>query len=231
MKRNCKFLKQGIDKNQKKIDKGNTTATTSTSDNKVTLLYNQENCCHIANQDIKWIVDSAASYHYVQKREYFSTYKAGDFGDKKMGNISVSQIVGIDNICIQTSMGCTLTLKDVQHIPNLRLNLISIHMLDNDGYSHSIGNDYQKLTKGSLVAAQGKLCYSLYKTHMKVYGGQLNTVEDDVSPNLWHKQLAHGLQLLAKQFLIPMTKDKLLNPYDHCLFRKQHRVSFQKNVN
>ena len=128
-------------------------------------------------------------------------------------------------------MGCTLTLKDVQHIPNLRLNLISIHMLDNDGYSHSIGNDYWKLTKGSLVAAQGKLCYSLYKTHMKVCEGQLNTVEDDVSPNLWHKQLAHRLQLLAKQFLIPMTKDKLLNPYDHCLFRKHHRVSFQKNVN
>ena len=53
---------------------------------------------------------------------------------------------------------------------------------------------------------------------MKVYGGQMNTVEDDVSPNLWHKQLAHmrekGLQLLTIQFLIPMTKGKLLNPYD-----------------
>ena len=48
---------------------------------------------------------------------------------------------------------------------------------------------------------------------MKVYGGQLNTVEDDVSPDLWHKRLAHmskkGLQHLAIQFLIPMTKGKL----------------------
>ena len=39
---------------------------------------------------------------------------------------------------------------------------------------------------------------------------QLNVVEDDVSPYLWHKQLVHmsekGLQLLAKQSLIPMVK-------------------------
>ena len=39
---------------------------------------------------------------------------------------------------------------------------------------------------------------------------QLNVVEDDASPYLWHKQLVHmnekGLQLLAKQSLIPMVK-------------------------
>ena len=54
----------------------------------------------------------------------------------KMGNKSISQIAGIGDICIQTSMGCTLTLKDVRHIPDLRLNLISVHMLDNDVYNH-----------------------------------------------------------------------------------------------
>ena len=40
-----------------------------------------------------------------------------------------------------------------------------------------------------------------------------------------------GLQLLAKQSLIPMAKGKSLNPYDYCLFGKHHRVSFQKNSN
>ena len=75
-------------------------------------------------------MDSTTSYHYVPKREYFSTYKAGDFGTMKMGNKSVSQIVGIGDICIQTSMGHTLTLKDVRHIPDLCLNLIYVHMLN-----------------------------------------------------------------------------------------------------
>ena len=79
-------------------------------------------------------MDSTLSYHCVPKREYFLTYKADDFGTVKMGNKSVSQIAGIGEICIQTSMRCTLTLKDVRHIPDLRLNLIYMHMLDKDGY-------------------------------------------------------------------------------------------------
>ena len=147
-------------------------------------------------------MDLAASYHCVPKNEYFSIYKAGNFGVVKMGNTSVSQIMGIGGICIQTSIECTLTLKDVQHILDLYLNLIYVHMLDKDGYNHFISNDNWKLTKGSLVVASGKLYSSLYKTHVKMCGGQLNAIEDDVSPNLWHKQLVHmrekGLQLLDK---------------------------------
>ena len=38
-----------------------------------------------------------------------------------------------------------------------------------------------------------------------------------------------GLQLSAKQSLIPMAKDKSSNPCDYCLFGKQHKVSFQMN--
>ena len=38
-----------------------------------------------------------------------------------------------------------------------------------------------------------------------------------------------GVQLLAKQSLIPMAKEKSSNPCDYFLFGKQHKVSFQKN--
>ena len=83
------------------------------------------------------------------------------------------------------------------------------------------------------MVARGKLCCSLYKAQVKVCGGQLNAVDDDTSPYLWHKRLAHmsekGLQLYAKQSLIPVAKDKSSNHCDYCLFGKQHRVSFQKN--
>ena len=78
-------------------------------------------------------MDLEASYHCIPRRKYFSTYKEGDFGIVKIGNKSVSQITGIGDICIQTNMGCTLTLKDVRHILDLRLNPISMHMLDKDG--------------------------------------------------------------------------------------------------
>ena len=48
MKKNYKILKQGGDKSQKQEDDKNIVATTSTSDNEVTLLCNQEYCCHVA---------------------------------------------------------------------------------------------------------------------------------------------------------------------------------------
>ena len=60
--------------------------------------------------------------------------------------------------------------------------------------------------------------------------GQRNAIEDDVSPDLWHIWLTHmnekGLQLLAKQSLIPMARGKSSNSCDYCLFGKHHRVSF-----
>ncbi|GKV34500.1 hypothetical protein SLEP1_g42871 [Rubroshorea leprosula] len=133
-----------------------------------------------------------------------------------------------------TNVGCTLTLKNVRHVPDMRMNLLSAKALDEEGYAHYFRNGNWKLTKGSMVVAKGRACCSLYKTHMKMCGGQLNTVEDEASPNLWHKRLAHmsekGLQLLAKQSLVPIAKGGHVNPCDVCRFGKQHRVSFQKNL-
>ena len=53
MKRNCKILKQGGEKSQKQEDDKNTAAITSTNDNELTLLFNQEDCCHIVEQDVE----------------------------------------------------------------------------------------------------------------------------------------------------------------------------------
>ena len=50
--------------------------------------------------------------------------------------------------------------------------------------------------------------------------------------NGWHKTLAHeqeSITTFGKQFLVLMAKGKSTNPYDYCLFGKQHRVSFQMN--
>ena len=47
------------------------------------------------------------------------------FGRVKMDNNSVADIVGIGDICIQTNIGYIVVLKNLRHIPNLRLNLIS----------------------------------------------------------------------------------------------------------
>lgn len=46
------------------------------------------------------------------------------------------QIIAIGDIVLQTNMGCTLTLKDVRHIPDLRMSLLAINVLNKDGYDN-----------------------------------------------------------------------------------------------
>ena len=57
------------------------------------------------------MVDYGASFHITPSREWFSSYTASDYGYVK--------------------------LTDVQHVPDINLNLISIGRLDDEGYNGS----------------------------------------------------------------------------------------------
>ena len=47
-----------------------------------------------------------------------------------MGNSSHSKIVGMGDVCFETNRGCKLTLKDVRHVLDFRLNLMLGFVLD-----------------------------------------------------------------------------------------------------
>ena len=51
-----------------------------------------------------------------------------------MSNEIVSRVVGIGTNFLETSVGTILVLKNVKHVPNVRLHLISIVVLDDEGY-------------------------------------------------------------------------------------------------
>ncbi|KAA8538269.1 hypothetical protein F0562_027908 [Nyssa sinensis] len=160
MRKNCyawKREQKEENNNQKKNEEKNTTATFE-ADEVVVLSCGEEECLH-----------------------------AGDFGTVMMGNTSYSKIVGIGDVCIRTNVGCTMTLRDVRHVPNLRLNLIYGIALNREGYVNYFNNGIWKLTKGSLVVARGKACCALYKTNLKVYRDRLNSIEDvDIVVDLTH---------------------------------------------
>ena len=101
--------------------------------------------------------------------------------------------------------------------------------LDKQGYKSHFAKGKWKLTKGSLIAAKGEACYTLYKTQGEVCNDELYAIEGN-SLELWHKTLGHmsekGLQVLAGKFLILLAKNESLSSCDHCLVRKQYMVSF-----
>ena len=100
------------------------------------LAIGQDDCCTVLDPYVEWVIDSAASCNINPRKELFTLYKAGNFGRVKMGNDSYADIVGIGDICVRANTRYTLILKDVRHVPDIRLNLISTHVLDKEGYGN-----------------------------------------------------------------------------------------------
>ena len=101
-----------------------------------------------------------------------------------MGNNGVSKIVGIGDICLDTSIGNKLVLKDVRHVPDICLNLISIGRLDDRGFTNSSGESKWKHTKGSLIVTRGKKQNTLYVMEAKLHKGDINAAQRDVGIKL-----------------------------------------------
>ena len=109
-----------------------------------------------------------------------------------MGNKGASKIVGIGDICLETNAGCKLLLKDVKHLPDIRLNLISTWKFDDDnGYTNQFGEGKWKLTKGSLVLAKGKKTNTLYVIEVKIKKKDVTVAVKYFDIETWHKRLSH----------------------------------------
>ncbi|KAJ8486187.1 hypothetical protein OPV22_018672 [Ensete ventricosum] len=141
--------------------------------------------------DLEWIIDTCASYHATPRREFFATYRSENFGVVKMGNYDTTNIIGMRDIHIKTNIGCKLVLKDVRHVIDLRLNLISVVKLDDEDFDVRFHKGQWKLSKGSLIVANGKKCHTLYRLQAKACVEQLNATEKDFSIELWHRRLRH----------------------------------------
>ena len=134
MKKECRFWKREqneMKKNEKEIN-------TVAAEGNITIVCD-EGYVSLVAQDSNWVIDSGASFHVTSHGDFFRSYIAGDFGNVRMGNNGTSKIVGIGDICLETSIGSKLILKDVRHVSDIRLNLISTGRLDDEGFAHYFG--------------------------------------------------------------------------------------------
>ncbi|GJZ30517.1 putative RNA-directed DNA polymerase [Tanacetum coccineum] len=185
----------------------------------------------LANDDSSWILDSSATCHVATRKDYYSSYTPGNFGVVRMGNTGLSRIAGIGDICLKFDTGMELVLHNVKHVPDMRLNIISTGLLDEDGYHNSSGNGLWKVTLGSLIVARGKRESKLYMTHPKISKSIVNAVDNDDMTELWHKRLGHmsekGMSILSKKNVLSGVHDINLKKCSHCLAGKQTRLAFK----
>ena len=55
----------------------NTTAILTIED--VAICVGEAECCNVSHPYVEWVIDLASSCHVTPRKEFFTSYKAGDF--------------------------------------------------------------------------------------------------------------------------------------------------------
>ena len=111
-----------------------------------------------------WVLDSACSFHMTPHKDWFNTYKSVNYGFVLMGNDATCKVVGIGTIKIKMFDNLVRTLGEVQHVPEVKKNLISLGTLDSNGYCYKFENGLIKVSKGAMVVMKGqKVKGNIYK--------------------------------------------------------------------
>ncbi|KAJ0080613.1 hypothetical protein Patl1_23435 [Pistacia atlantica] len=92
---------------------------------------------------------------------------------------SNSMVIDIGDVRLEMDNGSSILLRDVKHIFDIHLNLISMSRFDDEGYCNTFSDDQWKLTRGAMVVAQGKKLSTLYILQARLSKYIINAMEDD----------------------------------------------------
>ncbi|KAG8474318.1 hypothetical protein CXB51_033774 [Gossypium anomalum] len=187
----------------------------------------------------EWILDSCYTFHMSPNRDWFTTYETVSEGVVLMGNNVLCKIAGVGTIKVKMFDGIVRTLSDVQHVPELKKNLILLSTLDSKGYIYTAENRVLKISKGSLVVMKGqRKTAKLYVLQGSTVTGDavvasFSSSDDDIT-KLWHMRLGdmseNSMVELSKRGLLDGQGICKLNFCEHCVFGKKKRVRFTRGI-
>ncbi|KAA0066206.1 pol polyprotein [Cucumis melo var. makuwa] len=95
--------------------------------------------CNMVDDSKEWWVDTGATRHICANKNMFTSYMSVSNGEKLfMGNSSTSKVEGQGKVILKMTSGKELTLNNVLHVPDIRMNLISGSLLSKNGFKLSL---------------------------------------------------------------------------------------------
>ncbi|RVW96404.1 Retrovirus-related Pol polyprotein from transposon TNT 1-94 [Vitis vinifera] len=122
-----------------------------------------------------------------------------DFGKVYLADGSALDVVGLGDVRISLPNWSVWLLEKVQHIPDLRRNLISVGQLDDEGHAILFVGGTWKVTKGARVLARGKKTGTLYMTSCS--RDTIAVADASTDTSLWHRRLGHMRKQKKVSFL------------------------------
>lgn len=194
--------------------------------------------------DGSWVLDSGSSNHLTPDRASFSTYeKLAAPVHVTFGNGERAQAVGRGDVPLVVG-NTQVTLTAVLHVPEARVNLVSVRRVVGTGARVEFGDGTCSITKGGklLMSAQqrgGLWCLSASRGPSALTAGDAALIARSTpeTAQLWHQRFGHlsypGLAALKQQDMVDGIKVPAADfvragetPCDTCAQAKQARQPF-----
>jgi hypothetical protein len=111
----------------------------------------------------EWWADTGANIYVCADISLFSSYQCKGTRALLMGNGSHARVLGVGTVILKFTSGKTVLLKNVQHVPSIKKNLVSGSQLCRDGYKIIFESNKCILSKyGTFVGKGYDLSYQFW---------------------------------------------------------------------
>ncbi|GKD13030.1 retrovirus-related pol polyprotein from transposon TNT 1-94, partial [Tanacetum coccineum] len=180
-----------------------------------------------------WYIDSGCSNHMCGARSMFKELNESQRKEVTLGNDWKMKVKEKGSVAIKTTQGNVKLLYDVEHVPSLAHNLLSVGQLMCSGHSILFDDDSCVIKDKK----PGKVVANVKMTENRMFPFDISTVESFAlvagasDKNIWHLRYGHlsinGLQLLEhKNMVIGLPKIDNIDFCEGCVYGKQSRPSF-----
>lgn len=193
--------------------------------------------CEDSNNEYDdWLLDSGASRHLCNKREWFSSLRPLSMpGAVRVGDARLIYAVGIGDINVRMREGDGWTnwkLCDVWYVPRISRNLLSVSAITNRGYSCLYEKQWASILEDGKRRVTGTKVNGVYRMPIKaVLPSSVCEVNLSESTQLqvWHERLGHQSKRHVIKFLnyegIDCDQDNEFCV--GCVLGKQHRATYK----
>ncbi|XP_073153303.1 uncharacterized protein [Henckelia pumila] len=172
-----------------------------------------------------WYLDTGASNHMTGNQDLFTTFDKSFGGNISFGDTTKVSIDGRGDVLIKLKNGDQQLISDVDYVPALKSNILSIGQLLEKGYAVEIMNCGLVLKGhgGKMIAKVPMTKNRMFPLNIET--GILKCFMTSISdPSwIWHLRMRH----LNFESLNNLSKDKM-ELCENCIIIKQKRKSFPK---
>ena len=141
----------------------------------------------------EWWMDSGVNIHVCADVSLFTFYQAGRTRALLMRNGLHACVLGAGMVVLKFTLGKTVLLKNVHHVPSIKKNLVSASQVCRDGFKIILESNKCVVSRHITFVEKGYDCGGLFRLSLldDACNKVVNNVNVSNESNIWHSRLCH----------------------------------------